>query len=165
MQIPVGQKLVTPAGSLWLCCLLVSSVGKLQGSSAEQVTGNRGCYCCVGDTGSLCSSSVFLATSIHLTCAGLWVEWNWSGSFLWNPERLGRLVAHMLLLFQWELFLAGLVRLALSSAGQRGGMMQAKWSGSSIPFWVVLLRFFVLLCCWSLLSGFLSSPTAVFVPG
>jgi len=42
MQISVGQKLVKSEGTVWLCWLLVSSVGKLLGSSAEQVTQNRG---------------------------------------------------------------------------------------------------------------------------
>ena len=117
MQISVGQKLVKSEGTVWLCWLLVSSVGKLLGSSAEQVTQNRGYSYCVTDTGGPCSSSLFLATSVHLSCASFWVEWNLSESFVWCPERLGRLAACLLLLFQ-ENFLAGLSRLAPSLAGQ-----------------------------------------------
>lgn len=116
MQISVGQKLVKSAGTLWLCWLLVSSVGKLLRSSAEQVTQNCGYSHCVTDAGGPCSS-LFLATSVHLSCASFWVEWNLSESFMWCPERLGRLAAGLLLLFQ-ENFLAGLSCLAVSLAGQ-----------------------------------------------
>ena len=45
-----------------------------------------------------------------------------------------------------------------SSAGMGDGMTQAKWSCSSFPFCVVVLKFLVLLGCWNFLSGLQSSP-------
>lgn len=74
--------------------------------------------------------------------------------------KLGRLAACLLLLFQ-ENFLAGLSHLALSLGGQGEWDDAGKWSSTS--FWV-LLRFLLLLY-YSGLSGLLSSPRAVFVPG
>lgn len=56
------------AGAIqWLCWLLVSSVAKLCGSSAEQTTGNCGCFHCMADTHGPRSSSLFLVVSIHFS--------------------------------------------------------------------------------------------------
>lgn len=108
-------------GEIWRDCVAVLAVGFFSGKAAGILcrTGDSEpwLFHCVTDTGGPCSSSLFLATSVHLSCASFWVEWNLSESFVWCPERLGRLAACLLLLFQ-ENFLAGLSRLAPSLAGQ-----------------------------------------------
>ena len=104
------------------------------------------------------SSSLFLAVHMLQLCRSLSGR-NWSRSFVWCPEKLGRLVDHSALLFpvrralsNWQL------PLGTEQCCPRG---QAKRSCSSFYFCVVILRFFCLMCCWSFVNGLLSSPRTV----
>lgn len=154
MQISVGQKLVISAGTLWLCWLLVSSV---LGSSAEQLTQNHGySHWYWWPLLFVLVPSYLCSPQLCQFLGGVKPKWVLR-VMTW---KLGRLAACLLLLFQ-ENFLAGLSHLALSLGGQGEWDDTGKWSSTS--FWV-LLRFLLLLY-YSGLSGLLSSPRTVFVPG
>lgn len=113
------------------------------------------CYssCIVADIICPCSSSLFLAISVHLSFVGLWMGWNQSGSFLLCPQRLGKLVVYPSLPF--------LMRGTLSS----WGALSWHWAVPACMMgWYrqnedVLPSFFVPLCCRSFLHGFLSSQS------
>ena len=121
---------------------------------------------CVAATGSPCFSSLFWAISVCLSFAGLRVGWKQGGTFMQCPERLRKLVAHPALpspakgtLSSWEV------------PSCCWAMQLGRWDDtgktklSSFPFWAVILKPFVPLCCWNFLSGPQSSLKALFVCG
>lgn len=93
---------------------------------------------------------------IHLSVADLWVKWNWSGSFLQCPRKLGKPVMLFSLCWWGNLLLPG------AEQCQPGGWADTDKMKLFCP---VILRFFVLLCCRCFYSGHLSSPRAVSVHG
>lgn len=90
------------------------------------------------------------------------VKLKWS--FMLWCEKLGKLVAHLILPFPvreplepWS------SPLVLSSAALGDGMMQAQWSCPSFSLYGVILSFFASWCCWNFLSGLLSPSRAILV--
>lgn len=114
--------------------------------------------------GSPFPSSLFLDVSRCLSFAGLWMGWNHSGYFVQFPKRLGKLVTHPPLLFWAKRNLLGWEFPFGTKQCQSWGRDDAgKMKLFFLSFLCGCSQIFALLCCWSFVSGLLSSELFSFV--
>ena len=114
------------------------------------MTRKHSSFCFVAHITSPCSSSLFPAVSMYLSF--VLVSGRNETGLSWGVLKGWRSWSYTLLSFsrQGEFLL---VQQFLPGSSLGYGIMQAKWSYSSFPWYAVILKFFVLLYCWSFLIG------------
>lgn len=134
---------------------------KLLGFFVLQTTRNHSCSHFMADTAILCSSCSWLSLDVFALSVSGCSE-NKMDPSCCVPKGLGSWLLTQFFLSQWgELFQAKTFLLEECWPGvwDDAGKMQLLF----LPFWVDILRLFVSLCCWSILSRLLSSPRTIFV--